>query len=256
MTYIVTAVPAGPMTRKLNEARISGPLRVVPAPYEQSRGFRASSIGSCLRTAGYGQTNAPKTHDLYNVDWQLSADIGTAVHERIGELLVKSGMAVDYCGKPAIEVDLKCSTLPALQPLRESLKFSGHIDGVIRNGQGELGVIDIKTTSAKYMDEAYPYLTGKQQAWAAQTTAYMHFFAMPDGEQARVAWIYQINRENTIQRKLWRIEYQPERWALDLARLQAASDAVQAGELPEPEGHLGSCRFCSFRGHCPAPGRI
>lgn len=253
--YRVTQTPHQVLTSKLNSVRISGPLKVVPAPYEQSHGFRASSLHSCLRTTGYRLAKVAKTDETYNPDWALSADIGTTLHTRLQEQAVTSGLAVQYNGKPAIELSLDGCTLPALNPERIRLALSGHIDGVIRTTNGRLAIFDIKSTDAKYFNLEYPYLAEKRQHWASQMHAYMAYFAMPDGEQARVAFVYQVCRGDTSLRRLWSVPFQPDGWAADVARLTAAVASIQAGTLPTPEVERG-CKFCDWRRLCESERKV
>lgn len=248
--YLVQSIPAGPLTVRLNAARIEGPLAVVPPLYEQSHGFRASKLAGCLRQTGYALSGAAQTHDTYDPDWTLSADIGTTIHTRIQEQLAATGLAVDLGGAPAIEVGLADATLPDLVAERELLRFSGHIDAVIRTAQGRLAILDIKTGDPKEFEPGYRYLADKQQKWAVQVSSYMYYFSMPGGEQAREAYILHVNRGNTRQRNLFRIAWQPDRWDADLVRLKDAVDAVAVECLPRPEP--GACRFCAHRGLCEA----
>jgi len=248
--YLVQTLPHTRLTALLNAARIEGPLTVTPPLYEQSHGFRASKLAGCLRQTGYSLNGAAQTHDTYDPDWTLSADIGTTIHTRLQEQLAATGLAVVLHGAPAIEVGLAEATLPDLVAERELLRFSGHIDAVIRTAQGRLSVLDIKTGDPKEFAPSYRWLADKQQKWAVQVSSYLYYFAMPDGEQAREAYILHVNRGNTKERNLFRIPWQPERWAVDLVRLKDAVDAVAGNCLPRPEP--GACRFCAHRGLCEA----
>ena len=238
MTYIVEKLNAKAFTERLNTAVITGPLRVTPPPYRQSTGWRSSSLAGCLRMVGYRLLGAAQTHDTYNPDWTLSADIGTTIHTRIQEQLVTSGMAVTINGTPAIEVELT------------GAPFSGHIDAVIRTKQGTIAVFDIKSGAPREFAPGYRYLADKQQKWAVQLSSYMAYFSLPGGERATEAYVLHINRGDTSDRNLFRIPWQPERFAADFARLSTAQTVVKAGELPPAEP--GACRFCAFRGHCEA----
>lgn len=254
MTYRVRQTSHQSLTDTLNSVRITGPLKVIPAPYEQSRGFRASSLHDCLRQVGYRLSKTPKTEDTYKPDWTLSADLGTALHTRLQEQATASNLAVRVTGAAAVELSLDDYTLPALEPERRSFPLSGHIDGIIRTTNGRLAVWDIKTTDAKYFDLTYPYLEEKQQHWATQMHVYMAYFALPDGGQARVAYVYQVNRGQTDQRRLWCIPFQPELWNEEVVRLTAAATAIRGGELPDPEPERG-CKFCDWRSLCPSGGK-
>lgn len=234
--YVVETIDHKPLTARLNTARLKGPLKVIPAPYEQSKGFRASSLHDCMRQTGYRLTGAKQTHDTYNVDYSLSADLGTACHQRIQEQLVDCGLAVEIHGKPAIEIIVRHGEL------------SGHVDAIIRPRSGVLTILDIKTTGPKEFAPGYKYLADKWAKWSTQLHVYMAYFAMPDGEQAREALVLHINRGDTSERKLYRIAWQPAVWALDEARLEVAQAAIAMGELPMAEP--GACRFCSWRGLC------
>ncbi len=238
-SYTIESLDHRPLTARLDRVRLTGPLRVTPPPYRQSTGWRASGLGSCLRQVGYRLLDLPATHDTYVPSWTLSADIGTTIHTRIQEQLVGSGLAVLVGGVPAIEVPL-----PAGAPV------TGHVDAVIRTNAGALAILDVKTGSPREFVPGYRYLGDKQQKWATQVHAYMAAFYLPDGEYAREAYILHISRGDTADRHLFRIVWQPEAWARDVARLAAAQEAVAAGDLPAPEP--GACRFCAFRQHCPA----
>ena len=236
MRYAIQHIDHLPFTARLNAARITTPLKVEPAPYMQSTGFRASGLYGCLRQVGYRLAKTAPTHDTYEPDYQLAADQGTALHCRIQEQLVASGLAVTHQGTPAIEVVIQTPLL------------SGHIDAVIRTKAGTLAIFDLKSVAAKYM--APNYMAYKTQGYATQVSAYMAAFAMEDGEQAREAYVLMMSRDDTSNRALLRIPWQPEVWACDVARLEAAQAAVSAGALPMAEP--GGCRFCSYRGLCDA----
>ena len=239
--YRVQQLDAAPFLARLNTARITGPLVVTPAPYTQSTSWRASSLPHCLRQVGYGLLGYEKTHDTYVADYQLSADIGTAIHTRIQEQLVASGLAVTINGTPAIEVHLA------------GAPFSGHIDAVIRTLHGTLALVDIKSGGPREFVPGYRYLGEKQQAWAVQVSAYMAYFTMPDGGMAREAYILHINRGDTAQRNLFRIPFQMERWEQDFERLESAQLAVGTQTLPEPK--VGACRSGTMHwDEAPQPG--
>jgi hypothetical protein len=248
--YRVERLPHERFTARLNTHQITGPLTITPEPH-QSKGFRASGLSTCLRQTGYRLLGIVQTDVTYVVDNQLAADQGTALHIRIQEQLVGAKMVYAHPdgGQPAIEVSLKDVTMPEDRARLDSWTFSGHIDVVLQDDNGDLSIFDLKTGKPELFQADYEYLPEKLQSYATQTHSYMAHFSAPDGRRATKAYVYMISRADTRVRALYRIPWQPERWVLDVARLDVASAAVQAGKLPPAE--VGKdCRFCGWRRRC------
>lgn len=246
--YTVERVDHSRFTARLNTHRIAGALAITPEPY-QSRGFRASALSTCLRQTGYRLLGIAPTSDTYNPDNLLAADQGTALHVRIQEQLVGAGMVYRHAGKPAIELSLKAIATGTDHERLLRWDFSGHIDAVLEDNTGQLAIFDLKTGKPELLDPAYEYLPEKLQSYATQTHSYMAHYSAPDGRRAHTTYLYMISRGDTRQRALYRVPWQPERWALDAARLDVATAAVQRGELPPAE--VGKdCKFCGWRALC------
>lgn len=230
MSYVINEIDHLPLTNKINEARITAPLNIA-SPVSQSHGFRASSLSGCMRKIGYAVLGYEPTHDTYNVNYQLQADMGTAIHTRIQEQFVASGL----CTPSAIEVTV------------EQDEITGHIDSVIALHGVDM-LLDLKTTSSAYFSAGHArWLAKKLQGYAVQ----VHFYLTAVGRQwgPLDGYIYLINRDDPSVRRLYHIPYQPDRWGKDVVRVRTAQRAVADGRLPTAEP--GACRFCSFRGHCP-----
>jgi len=248
--YVVTRIDHTRFTERLNTHRIAGSLKIIPEPY-QSKGFRASALSTCLRQTGYRLLNIAPTSDTYNPDNALAADQGTALHVRIQEQLVGAGMVYQHPEGPAIEVSLKAIAQDADKARLHRWDFSGHIDAVLEDNNGALSIFDLKTGKPDLFEPGYPYLDEKLQSYATQTHSYMAHFSAHDGRRAHTTYIYMLDRGETKRRALYRVAWQPERWAVDAARLDVASAAVQAGQLPPAE--VGKdCRFCGWRKQCEA----
>lgn len=256
-SYVVERIPHERFTARLNTHRISGPLRVVPEPF-QAKGFRSSGLSTCLRQTGYRLLKITPTQDTYNPDNLLAADQGTALHVRVQEQLVGAGMVYTHPtylapGRQhaAIELSLKDTATDERLERLTRWNLSGHIDAVLADKHGNLAIFDLKTGKPDLLNPRYEYLPEKLESYAVQTTSYMAHYRAPDGRQATTAYVYMISRGDTRTRALYRVSWQPERWAIDAARLDAATAAVQAGRLPPPE--VGKdCRWCAWRATCEA----
>lgn len=251
--YAVTRVDHARFTERLNTHRIAGPLRITPEPH-QSKGFRASSLSTCLRQTGYRLLGIAQSNDTYSPDNLLAADQGTALHVRIQEQLVGAGMVYRHEDKPAIELSLKAVATEEDLTRLIQWDFSGHIDAVLEDNNAALSIFDLKTGKPDLLEAVYAYLPEKLQSYATQTHSYMAHYSAPDGRRALTTYVYMISRGDTKTRALYRVPWQPERWALDAARLDVATAAVQVGELPPAE--VGKdCRFCGWRTRCEGERR-
>ena len=249
MTYEVEQIDHKRFTVRLNKAPIAGQLRVVP-PRSQARGFRASGVSTCLRQTGYRLLRIPETDDRSNPDNSLAADQGTAIHVRIQEQLAGGDMLYHYPGGPAIEVDLRARATAAGAEQLDRWSLSGHVDAVIVQLDGSPAVLDIKTAKPDLLRPNAKYLPEKLQGYATQTHTYMAHLGDTGGNPVAPTYIYMISRGDTRDRALYRIAWQPDRWAVDAARLEAATIAVKLGSLPEPEPERGGCRWCPWLGRC------
>lgn len=178
--------------------------------------------------------------------------MGTAIHVRIQEQAVQSGLVAHFHGLPAIEVVLADYCDAAHRAQLEHWNFSGHIDAILITKQGTLSVLDIKSSDPKYFTTGYRrWLDKKTQGYCSQLSAYMYAFAAPDGRKATDAFIYYINRGAPEQRMLFHVPWQPARWQVDADRIERAVTALASNNLPEPEGALGPCVFCAWQSLCP-----
>ncbi|MDB5057245.1 MAG: hypothetical protein JWO59_717 [Chloroflexi bacterium] len=253
--YVIERVDHTRFTKRLNSFRISGSLRIVPEP-SQSRGFRASGLSTCLRQTGYRLLGIKQTDDTYNQDNQLAADQGTAIHVRIQQQLVGAGMVLRHANyqhaerrDAALELSLDQTAQGEDRDRILRWNFTGHIDAVLEDNNGDLAIFDLKTGKPELLQEDYEYLPEKLQSYACQTTSYMAHFSAPDGRKALTTYVYMISRGETKIRALYRVPWQPERWAIDAARLDVATVLVQQGNLPPAEAGK-DCKFCGWRSRC------
>lgn len=260
--YMVTRTPHEPLTKVLNEAagRINRRERIRPAwrmkpTGPQAKGFRSSSLHDCQRRVGYRLAGTPKTNDTFVVDYDIAAEQGNTIHRILQDQANEAGLVWEHpTFGPALELPLALSTAADLQAEREALPFTGTIDGVFRDKAGNLLCFDVKTVKSAYLAEGNQWFAEKIQGYASQLSSYLHYFATPEGEKAKYALVYVVSRDDTANRRALRISWQPERWAHDAERVTVASDAVKAGDLPQPEVS-SACRFCEWRSLCPSGGK-
>lgn len=246
IAYPVAVVPHDRLSKRIASAATE------KVQHGQSRGFRASSLSTCLRQTGYKIRGIAPTEDRFNPDHAMAADQGTVIHEHLQRHMIAADLVIDYPGfGPAIELPLSVCCATEHREWLAQVGFSGHIDAVLRLTDGKLAILDVKTVASKYLDPAFPYHAEKVRSYSVQVGAYMHCFAMTDGERAHQAFVLMVSRDDTSNRLLYRITYDEAAWAVDAARLDVAAAAVQAGELPPAE--VGKdCRWCGWRAQCEA----
>lgn len=236
--------------------------------------IRASSIYDCMRKRAYQILKIPKTNIVFNPNWDLSAKIGDAIHLELQMQLVISGQAVLYPeyrlpkklqryldelvitadtsqGSFALELPLEFCCDPLLRSDLISHNISGHIDALIRDGNGDLCVLDIKTIDPKYLlSGGKSTLEDKKRKWESQVSTYMHYVSMPDGEIATRGLILVISRGNTKDRVLYEIDYDENLVQTELTRAYNATQLISQNILPDPEIKRGPCFFCEWRNRC------
>lgn len=255
---------------KLNKAALD--LR---EPDDAPEFIRASSIYDCMRKRGYHLLGIPKSNSVFNMDWDLSAKIGDTIHYETQLQLAQAGLVIEYPGYSvpeylrkglaasyplgdippfALEIPLSVCCDPLLRRSLSENNISGHIDAIIRLDDGSLCIFDIKTVKPSYLDPNDTYgkatLSAKKKKWKSQISTYLHYFSMPDGEPATKALILVISRGDTKDRVLFEVPYESNLVAVELGRAKLATEAINRGELPEPEVKRGPCFFCEWRNRC------
>lgn len=248
MTYKVHRIDHTPFSAKIDATRIDG-VKLPKRPHGQSRGWRCSGMADCLRQTGYRLLNIDPSDDTYNPDYENAADQGTRLHENFQKHLIAAQMFYDHPEYgPGVELSLDRCCDPALEETRARLGLTGHIDGVVVTKDGSLAIWDLKSVRARDMDARWT--ADKVQHYCCQVNLYCHFFATHDGRKATQSLVLMASRDNTADRALYQVPYQPERACEELERLEAAHTAVAAGELPVPEPQRGVCKFCSHARLC------
>ncbi len=123
---------------------------------------------------------------------ELSAKEGTLVHETIQKLLIGEHPPIDQSIRPAVEAAMKFVEEHGIQfdaayiekrICNKDSRYAGTIDAIaLINGQ--LGVLDIKTSQAIYRD------------YNLQTSAYMAAL-VPEIKNLNTRWIFRIDQNKT-----------------------------------------------------------
>ena len=251
--YLVEEIDHRPFSKRIDAARIDG-VKLPDRPWEkQSRGWRASGLAHCLKQQAYAMLGHTPSVDTYNPDYERAAGQGTWLHENVQKHMIACGDLV-YAHPvygPGVELRLDRCCDPAMEPLRRSLSFTGHIDAVVKTPVGGgratgLAVWDLKTVSSADMLPTNRWFEQKLLKWAIQVNSYAHFFMTPNGTKCQESYILAMSRDKTSDRRLFRVPYQPDLADAEMARVAAAQALVAAGTLPV--GESGACRFCGFGG--------
>lgn len=229
------------LTKRVTEGWVAS-LKSEPTPTK----FRASGIADCLRKAGYAMLSVPPDRLVDKLDYRLAASQGDAIHAGIQAAMVAAGMVLQLPTGPAVEINLRdYGTLDLPDYL-----FSGRLDVVLQQPDGELAILDIKTVGPRDFEPNNRYWPGKLAHYADQVQMYLRFFQAPDGRSVRRAFVYVVNRGDTTQRRLYRVPYDENTVAALLARLVRATAAYQVGALPDAEPGRGPCNLCPWEPTC------
>lgn len=120
-----------------------------------------------------------------------SAEEGTLVHNTIESLLKKEPIAIPDPIKPSIEAFMDFYATHRVTPLKieeriisKKHNYAGTID-VLAEVDGEVGVLDIKTSKAVYRD------------YGMQTAAYIEAFKEDPHLPSLTSWILRIDQSRT-----------------------------------------------------------
>lgn len=136
-------------------------------------------------------------------------DTGTAMHGQIQDHLAAEGLLVS-CEDLVIDV---------------KNDITGHIDGIIRDGQGGRGrrALEIKTIG----DEALTEMEGPKYTHVGQMNFYLRQLGLKSGT------ILYVSRDNPSNVRTFEVNYSENRWQKDLRKLQkaraAAADLMHEG---------------------------
>ena len=220
--------------------------------------FNASTVADCLRKNAYSQLRILPTRVTGKRSYQLSATIGTLVHDQLQSDMKDEGslLYVHPSFGPAVEIPLDKVLDPDKAEEFIECNLSGRLDAILELGT-LVYVLDIKTTSSDdFRDPSEMsarergYYFAKLKHWEAQLGIYLHFMRVPDGRRASHGLVLQIDRGSPQRRKQWNLEYNPELVAEDLVRLKEANQYVKRGELPPADPQRGPCNFCGYLSIC------
>ena len=247
--------------RKLNQPRKAGKIY-------------SSSYFECALKQWYGLTGTPQTDDTYQPEYDVAADLGNTIHAHLQKWLANTDMIYlvpsfdenSYNRSndrkngvlwPAIELPFREFTLTGeMCQLILELGLGGRLDAIVRQSNGQLAILDIKTIDEKYFSSGYEkYLKERQAHWSAQLQLYMHIYRTPEGQQITNGLIYLVNRSDIKEVKMFHTTYHKELMDGEIDRLRELRQAVKTNTAPTPDPSRGPCRFCNWQKACPTTER-
>ena len=175
--------------------------------------------------------------------------------------------------QPSIEQWIEDATDEAGAKDLKNRMITGIMDAVTkrRNFKGKRSLFlppfptEIKTMEGSYWNykvrskeyEPTEKYRKKIAHFEAQLQLYLHYYRTPliygARQQVEEGMLYIVDRSNPVEhQELWLVKRDPVFMNSQLERLERLVDNFRNGVLPDPEPHLGSCRFCVRRAECPA----
>ena len=207
--------------------------------------IRGGSYFECALKTYHSVVGTPPPVIIGEPGWELSAEVGKAIHNVIQKQLVKAGIVLVLPAK-SIEVVVNSA----------KYKYAGVIDGIIKNAQGDVSLLEIKNIDDKYFnpkDDNYTrYYLDKLAHYEMQLQAYMHLWRHPETNyQATQGRILVINLNYPKQRRLYKASYDPVLMGSEFERIAGLKVAIESKTPPAPEPSRGPCTFCNWQKICP-----